>query len=206
LQALDDRPLQVGVVGLGAGTIAAYGKAGDAYTFFEIDPAVAAVARRYFTFLSDSPARTHVALGDGRLLLQRRDGAPPFDVLAIDAFSGDTIPVHLLTREAVALYLSRLAPRGVIALHVSNRHLDLRPVVRQIAADLGLQLAYVEDPEYESDGPEKSPSDWILLARERGVIDHALVREGTRELPSSPPRRAWTDDYSNIVQVMSLTK
>jgi hypothetical protein len=206
LQELDDQPLQVGVVGLGAGTIATYGKPGDTYTFFEIDPAVAAVARRYFTYLSDSPARTHVTIGDGRLLLQHRHDAPLFDVLAIDAFSGDSIPVHLLTREAVALYLSRLAPHGVIALHVSNRHIDLRPVVRQIAADLGLQLAYVEDPEHESDGPEKSSSDWILLARDRGVIDRDLVREGTRELPSSPPRRAWTDDYSNIVQVMSFTK
>ena len=206
LSALDDRPLQVGVVGLGAGTIAAYGKAGDRYRFYEINPAVADIAQRYFTFLSDSQAQVDIAIGDGRLLLQRPD-EPRFDVLAIDAFSGDSIPVHLLTREAVALYLERLQPHGVLALHVSNRHIDLRPVVARIAADRGLQLAYVEDKVEKGDGEDKSSSDWILLARDRTVLDLDLVRDGSRELPNKAPQlRLWSDDYSNIVQVMSLTK
>jgi hypothetical protein len=139
-------------------------------------------------------------------LLQRPD-EPRFDVLAIDAFSGDSIPVHLLTREAVALYLERLQPHGVLALHVSNRHIDLRPVVARIAADRGLQLAYVEDKVEKGDGEDKSSSDWILLARDRTVLDLDLVRDGSRELPNKAPRlRLWSDDYSNIVQVMSLTK
>jgi len=164
-----------------------------------------AVAQRYFTFLSDSPAAVHVHVGDGRLLLQHKQ-AQRFDVLAVDAFSGDSIPVHLLTREAVALYLERLKPGGVIALHVSNRYLDLRPVVARIAADMGLQSAYVEDEIAAHDGPEKSSSDWILLARERQVLDAATIQEATRELPDARPKKAWTDDYSNIAQVMALTK
>ena len=205
LRTMSDRPREVGVVGLGTGTIAAYGKPGDRYHFFEIDPAVVAVAQRYFTFLSDSPATVQVHVGDGRLLLQHGQ-AQRFDVLAVDAFSGDSIPVHLLTREAVALYLARLKPGGVIALHVSNRYLDLRPVVGRIAAEIGLQSAYVEDEIADHDGPEKSSSDWILLAREREVLDAATIQEATRELPEARPKKAWTDDYSNIAQVMALTK
>jgi hypothetical protein len=205
LRALSGRPLEVGIVGLGTGTIAAYGKPGDRYHFFEIDPAVVNVAQRYFTYLSDSLAAVQVHLGDGRLLL-RNGEARRFDVLAVDAFSGDSIPVHLLTREAVALYLERLEPDGVIALHVSNRYLDLRPVVGRIAADMGLQWAYVEDEIGEHDDPEKASSDWILLARERGVLDATLIQEAVRELPGAGPKRAWTDDYSNIAQVMALTR
>jgi hypothetical protein len=206
LRAFDDRPLQVGMVGLGAGTIAAYGRPGDSYTFFEIDAAVAEMAREYFSFLADSPATIHVLFGDGRLLLQRDSAATRFDVLAVDAFSGDSIPVHLLTREAVSLYLQRITRDGVIALHVSNSYLDLRPVVARIATELGLQIADIEDPLYQGDGPEKAASDWILLARDRAILDRPAIREGTRTLPAIPPGRAWTDDYSNIVQVMSWTK
>ena len=205
LRAMDDRPVEVGVVGLGAGTIATYGKPGDHYHFFEIDPAVVAVAQRYFTFLSDSFASVQVHLGDGRLLLQEIE-ATRFDVLAVDAFSGDSIPVHLLTREAMALYLERIKPGGVIALHVSNRYLDLRPVVGRIAADMGLAIAYVEDEIGKDDGPEKSSSDWILLARNRRVLDVAMIQEAVRDLPGAGPKKAWTDDYSNIAQVMALTK
>ena len=192
-------------MGLGTGTIAAYGKPGDRYHFFEIDPAVVTVAQRYFTFLSDSPASVQVHLGDGRLLLQRSE-APRFDVLAVDAFSGDSIPVHLLTREAVALYVERTKPSGVIALHVSNRYLDLRPVVGRIASDMGLHSAYVDDEIRAHDGPEKSSSDWILLARERAVLDLPIIQEATRELPGARRSKAWTDDYSNIAQVMALNK
>mgnify|MGYP001213520901 FL=1 len=204
LGTLADRPLAVGVVGLGAGTIAAYGKPGDSYRFFEIDPAVVGVAHRYFSFIADSDALVDVVLGDGRLTLQRDPDARRFDVLAVDAFSGDSIPIHLLTREAVALYMDRLKPQGVIALHVSNRYLDLRPVVTRIAADLGLQIAYVEDLEGDDDGPSKSASDWLLLARSRDVLDLPGIAAGARAPPAARPARAWTDDYSNIVQVLSL--
>ena len=188
LRAMHDRPVDVGVVGLGTGTIAAYGKPGDRYHFFEIDPAVVAVAQRYFTFLADSPAAVKLHVGDGRLLLQQ-GVAPPLDVLAVDAFSGDSIPVHLLTREAVELYLQRTKPGGVVALHVSNRYLDLRPVVARIAADMRLHVAYVDDEIQHDDGPEKSSSDWILLARDRAPLDVAMIREATRELPHAGRER-----------------
>jgi len=206
LHAYGERPLTVGVVGLGAGTLAAYGRRGDTYRFFEIDPDVVRVAREYFSFLGDCPAAVDVMVGDGRMLLQRGRDEPRFDVLAVDAFSGDSIPVHLLTREAVALYLDRVDADGVIALHVSNRYLDLRPVVERIATELKLQLAYVEDRIDDSDGPEKTSSDWILLARDRRVLDRDIIRTGTRPLPPSRPGRVWSDDYSNIVAAMSLVK
>jgi SAM-dependent methyltransferase len=204
LRAMHDRPRDVGVVGLGTGTIAAYGRPGDRYHFFEIDPAVVAVAQRWFTFLSDSPAAVKLHVGDGRLLLQQ-GVAPPLDVLAVDAFSGDSIPVHLLTREAVELYLQRVKPGGVIALHVSNRYLDLRPVVSRIAADIGLETAYVDDEISAHDGPGKASSHWILLARDRTLLDSEAIREAARELPPAR-RKAWTDDYSNIAQVLALKR
>jgi hypothetical protein len=202
LTALDDRALLVGAVGLGVGTIAAYGKQGDHYHFFEIDEAIVDAAYRYFSFIADSPATVHVSLGDGRLLLQDQ---PPrqFDVLVVDAFSGDSIPVHLLTREAVALYRQRIKPGGVIALHVSNSHLDLRPVVGGIAADLGLELAYVADGGVPGDA-SKSASDWILLANDRKVLDLPAIRQAAAAMPRSASARVWTDDYSNILQVMSF--
>jgi hypothetical protein len=202
LSALDDRRLVVGLVGLGAGTLAAYGKPGDTYRFYEIDPAVVDAARRHFSFLADSPARVDVRIGDGRLLLQAE---PPrsFDVLVIDAFTGDSIPLHLLTREALALYAERIKPQGVIALHISNRHLDLRPVVGRLAAELGLQLAYVADPESDTD-PDKVSSNWILLARDRSILDLPDIQEAAVELPHVRHRPLWTDDYSNILQVIAF--
>ena len=202
LQALADRPIEVGAVGLGAGTIAAYGKPGDRYRFFEIDAAIVAAAHRHFSFVADSRARVEVALGDGRLLLQDESDRR-YDVLVIDAFNGDAIPVHLLTREAVALYRDRLKRDGVIALHISNSHLDLRPVVARIAADTGLQAAWISDGGIQGD-PSVAVSDWILLAAGRGVLDLPAIREATTPLPPFADGRTWTDDYSNVPQVMTF--
>jgi SAM-dependent methyltransferase len=202
LRALADRPLQLGAVGLGAGTIASYGKPGDHYRFYEIDPAIVDAAHRHFSFIADSTATVDVRVGDGRLLLQGEAPAS-FDVLVVDAFSGDAIPTHLLTREAVALYRRRLKPGGVIALHLSNSHLDLRGVVGQIATELDLQLAYVADPGIAGD-VGSSASDWILLAEDRTVLDRPLIAQATKALPQRAHARAWTDDYSNIVQVLSF--
>ena len=201
-RALADRPLEVGAVGLGAGTIVAYGKQGDHYRFYEIDEAIVSAAHQHFSFIADSPATVDVAVGDGRLLLQA-EGQRRFDVLVVDAFSGDSIPVHLLTREAVELYRQRLKPGGVIALHVSNSHLALAPVVGRIAAELGLQAAFIADPGVEGD-PSTSVSDWVLLADERSVLDLPLIREATTPLPQGEGTRTWTDDYSNILQVLSF--
>jgi hypothetical protein len=200
LNALDARPAHVGIVGLGAGTLAAYGRRGDVYTFFEIDPAMVEAARQHFTYLADTPATIEVLTGDGRLLLQQQ-ADDRFDVLAVDAFSGDSIPVHLLTREAVALYAKKVTADGVIALHVSNRYLDLKPVVGQVAADLGLHTAYIDDRE-DKDRPEMSSSDWILLSRSRRVLDLPAIRDHASELPASNARHLWTDGFSNIVAVL----
>jgi hypothetical protein len=202
LMALADRPIEVGAVGLGAGTIATYGKPGDRYRFYEIDEAIVDAAHRHFSFVADSPAAVEVAVGDGRLLLQQEDSRR-FDVLVVDAFSGDSIPVHLLTREAVMLYRERVKPGGVIALHVSNSHLDLRPVVGRIAAELGLQLAYIADGGVEGD-VGTSASDWILLADDRRVLDLEPIRQATVPMPERAGARAWSDDYSNILQVLSF--
>lgn len=202
LASLADRPIEVGAVGLGVGTIAAYGKEGDHYRFYEIDAAVVRAAHEHFSFIADSPATVDVAVGDGRLLLQQETGRR-FDVLVVDAFSGDSIPVHLLTREAVELYRQRLAPGGVIALHVSNKHLALAPVVAGIAAELGLQLAYIADPGVEDD-PSTAVSSWVLLAEDRGVLDLPLIREAASPIPQRPGIRTWTDDFSNILQVLAF--
>jgi hypothetical protein len=187
-------------VGLGVGTLAAYGRRGDAYTFFDIDPAIADAARRHFSYLADTPATVEVVLGDGRLSLQQRS-AERFDVLAIDAFSGDSIPVHLLTREAIALYAARTTADGVIALHLSNRFLDLKPVVARVAADLALHAAYIDDPDEEG-RPDKSGSDWVLLSRSRRVLDLPALLGRSKALPESGPQHLWTDGFSNIVAVL----
>jgi hypothetical protein len=143
-----------------------------------------------------------VQIGDGRLLLQAE---PPqrFDVLVIDAFTGDSIPIHLLTREALVLYSERIKPQGVIALHISNRYLDLRPVIGRLAAEMGLQLAYVEERESDTD-PDKASSNWILLARDRSILDLPDIKEAVVDLPMTTRRPLWTDDYSNILQVISF--
>lgn len=200
IAAFAERPARVGVVGLGAGTLAAHGRPGDGYTFFEIDPAIDAAARRHFSFLVDTPAAVEVVLGDGRLSLQRRID-DRFDVLAIDAFSGDSIPVHLLTREAIALYAARTTADGVIALHLSNRYLDLKPVVARVAADLGLHAAYIDDPEEEG-RPDKTSSDWVLLSRTRRTLDLPAIRARSKPLPDAGPQHLWTDGFSNIVAVL----
>ena len=191
---------QVCIVGLGAGTLAAYGRSGDVYTFLDIDPAIADAARRHFSYLADSAARVEVEIGDGRLLLQRQPGAR-FDALLIDAFSGDSIPVHLLTREAIQLYADRTTEDGVIALHLSNRYLDLRPVVRRIAEDLGLHTAYIDDPQQKGRS-DQSSSDWILLAKTRRVLDLPAIKDHASALPQAGPQHLWTDGFSNVVAVL----
>ena len=204
LGALADAPIKVGAVGLGAGTIAAYGKAGDHYRFYEIDEAMVRAAHQHFSFIADSAATVDVAVGDGRLLLQA-ESDQRFDVLVVDAFSGDSIPVHLLTREAVELYRQRLKPGGVIALHVSNSYLALGPVVARIADELGLQVAFIADPGVQGD-PSSSVSDWVLLAEDRKVLDRPLIKEAATPIPQRADMRTWTDDYSNVLQVLSFRR
>jgi hypothetical protein len=195
-------PLRVGCVGLGVGTLAAYGRPGDAFVFYEINPQVIALSqgeRPTFTYLRESPAETTIVQGDARLSLERE---PPrqFDVLAVDAFSSDSIPVHLLTREAVAVYLRHLrAPDGVVAVHVSNRYLDLKPVTQGIAGVLGLRLGYF----FSMGILDAWPSDWILLAPGGELLDDPQVwGAGVPLAVNTPGLPVWTDSYSDLLRVI----
>jgi SAM-dependent methyltransferase len=197
-----DAPIRVGVIGLGAGTIAAYGRAGDVFRFYDIDPHVVELARSEFTYLADSAARVEIALGDARLALERE---PPqrFDVLAVDAFSSDAIPVHLITREALRSYLRHMQPDGIVAFHVSNRFLDLVPVVARVARENGAYAVLVRDDPEDDDPSLRSRSDWVLVSRDLGALEGGkIVEAGAVEAEDRPGWRTWTDDYSNLVQIL----
>ena len=196
--------MRIGVVGLGTGNLAIYGRAGDTVRFYEINPAIDAMAHdaQYFTYLSDSRANVDVVMGDARLSLERelREGHPQqFDVLVLDAFSSDSIPAHLLTKEAFAVYLQHLRqPDGVIAVHVSNRFLDLKRVAYALSDYYGQSTRRFSDP----GGPGVYKSDWMLLTNsvpllsDPELVKDALPRKLTR------PLRLWTDDYYNLFQIL----
>ncbi len=198
------KPLRIGVVGLGIGTIAAYGGPGETFRFYENNPEVLRLARdtRYFHYLEDTPAQVEVVLGDGRLSLEdelRRHRAQEFDLLALDAFSSDAVPVHLLTREAFAVYLAHLAPDGILAVNISNRSLDLRPVILKLAEHYRMAVAFLpkDNPE-----PYSLPSHWMLLARSPEVLGAPAIQAAKREVGQLPQVRLWTDDYTNLFQVL----
>jgi SAM-dependent methyltransferase len=194
-------PVKVGVIGLGTGTLAAYGRKGDEFRFYDINPQVVRVAQTLFTYLSDSGAKVDIALGDARLTLER-EAPQGFDILAVDAFSSDAIPVHLITKEALGVYLRHMKPGGVIAFHVSNRFLDLPPVVGRIAREHGLRALLVSD-EGKEDDDDHTKTDWVLLARDPKVLDAKEIQAGAPVPPAEHAGwRAWTDDYSNLVQIL----
>jgi len=190
--------LRIGAIGLGVGTVAAYAHSGDSLRFYEINPQVVAIASNpaYFTYLADSPAQIQIVPGDGRLSLERdavRADSPDFDLLVLDAFSGDSVPVHLLTREAFAVYLRCLRrPTGILAIHITNTYLDLRPVVVAAAEHYGLQTAWIYAT---GDGRIASDSEWMLLSS-------AELPKSSGDLSSLRPARLWTDDYSNLLQIL----
>jgi len=201
-QALQPRrPLaEIGVLGLGTGTIAAYGQHGERVTFYEIDPAVERIARNpeYFTYLADCRATVEVILGDARLSLVY--GAPrQFDLLVVDVFSSDSVPIHLITREALQIYLQRLAEHGLLAIHITNRYLDLTPILGELAEDAGVVARVREDCDTSELG--KDLSTWVVMARRAEDLlppvkdpDWAPLRLGSGHL--------WTDDFSNVVGVI----
>jgi hypothetical protein len=191
---------RIGVVGLGTGSVAAYGRPGQRLTYFEIDPTVVRISRDlgYFSYLRNCKADWDIRLGDARLTLAREpDGQ--FDVLLIDAFSSDAIPLHLLTREAVEMYFQKLAPRGLLMVHISNRHLNLEPVLGNLAADLGVVARVRCDEDESYDG--KCASTWILLCRDEKDLG-GLGTDDDWGAVETDSHRAWTDDFSNIVSVM----
>jgi len=190
---------RVGVIGLGVGTLASYGRPGDYYRFYEINPLVIQVARREFSYLNDCPARLDVVLGDARLSLER-EPRQNFDVLAVDAFSSDSIPVHLLTREAFSLYFGHLQPEGVLAVHISNTHLDLGPVVRSLAAALHKEALLFDTD--DDDEQEVYGATWVLLTGQPEVLRNPAFQQNGSPLKPRPGLRLWTDDYSNLFQIL----
>ena len=192
-------PMRVGIVGLGAGTIAAYGRPGDTYRYYEINPLVLRVAANEFSFLRDCTAQHDVVLGDARLVLERQPGQH-FDLLVVDAFSGDAIPVHLLTREAWALYWRHLNPDGVLAVHVSNGYLNLAPVVAMGAAESGKRAMKVS---YDgSNVDEEAASDWVLVSSRPGFFEQAELKRAAEGITPIAGLHAWTDDYSNVYKIL----
>ncbi|HWZ74502.1 MAG TPA: fused MFS/spermidine synthase, partial [Casimicrobiaceae bacterium] len=192
------RPLKIGVIGLGAGTLATYGSKGDIYRFYDINPAVIVIANRDFTYLRDSDATIQTPLGDARLNLER-EAPQGFDLLAIDAFSSDSIPVHLLTNEALTVYVKHMKPGGIIAFHLTNRFLDLIPVVKQLADAHHLFSVLVTD---EGNEGIASRSDWVLLSDREASLQVPQIAEAASEIPVRENLRLWTDDFNNIVQIL----
>jgi spermidine synthase len=192
-------PQRVGLVGLGVGTLTAYARRGDHYRLYELNPAVPDLARRHFTYLADCAGDAQVVLGDARLSLERE---PPqqFDVLAVDAFSSDSIPVHLMTQEALAVYLRHLRPGGVVVFHVSNRYLKLAPVVRQLAATAGLQAwQFIDAPPKSA---HLSRSDWVAVTANTALLQAWRDQGAGQPVEPLPGLRLWRDDQYDLLQVL----
>jgi hypothetical protein len=204
LNAIDHTGRSIAVVGLGAGTLAAWGRPGDSFRFYEINPDVEQIARTWFSYLSRSKAQTTVVLGDARVQLQREMNSGQsrdFDLIAVDAFSGDSIPMHLLTAECADIYRRRLKPGGVLALHISNRALDLGPVARGMAGYLGWPAAQVVSSDDPSTG--ESSSRWVLITSDQDLLDRAgLARRSSNWSAHSPI--LWTDDFASLWPVLKF--
>jgi hypothetical protein len=196
--ALPPGSRRVGIVGVGVGTLAAYGRPGDVFRYYELDPNVVRLAREHFSFLEDSPATVELALGDGRLSLERE---PPqrFDLLVLDAFSSDAVPAHLLTLEAGASYARHLAADGVLAFQVSNRYLQLAPVVKRLAESLALEAVQVVD--WTPKGGHLTTSEWVIVSANRVVLE-ALRAGGATPVVVPAAFRPWTDDFNDLFSVL----
>jgi len=190
-------PIRVGIVELGVGTLATYGRPGDSYRFYEINPEVIRLANRYFTFLTDCQAQVEHIVGDARLSLEH-EPSQQFDVLILDAFSGDAIPAHLLTRKAGEIYRRHLKPEGVLAVHISNLHFDLRPVVAGLGEHLGLVSAAVFSKRNDELGTKNSL--WMVLSRDADRLQFDDVDEVP--LPPNNRRFLWTDHRSNLFEIL----
>jgi hypothetical protein len=201
--SLEQKP--VAIVGLGAGGLACYGNAASSWTYYEIDPLVERIARneRYFTFLRDCPPHVRVVIGDARLTLRDAPDST-YGLILVDAFSSDAIPTHLLTREAIAGYMQKLAPEGVLALHISNRHIDLAPVVGNLAVDAGLVGRLSEFPKPEGNGLNAAHAQLAVLARKESDLGQIAASNLWGALPREPQTRIWSDGYINILAALRM--
>lgn len=191
--------INVGVVGLGAGTLAVYGRKGDNYRFYEINPQVIDVAMKEFTYLTSTPAKIENLLGDARLTMER-ETPQNYDVLAIDAFSSDSIPTHLMTHQAMGVYLKNMKPDGVIAFHVTNRFLHLAPVVKRIADENGLHTVLISDE--PDDASDFAKTDWVLVSRSEKALAHARIAAAKEPIGEIPGLRLWTDSFNNLFKIL----
>jgi hypothetical protein len=200
MQAQEGAPRRIGVLGLGCGTLAAYGKAGDTFRIYEINPLVLQLAHTQFSYLDDTPAKVEIAVGDARLQLESE---PPqrFDLLVMDAFSGDSVPVHLITREAFRTYFRHLKPNGILAVNITNSFLDLEPVIERAATDFGkLAFAYQWEPDYEE--VMCFSCAWALILSPDALAAHPELGRRTKRLRPHPHFREWTDDFSNLYSIL----
>jgi spermidine synthase len=193
------RARNIGVIGLGAGTIAAYGRPGDHITFYEINPAVAPIAHEVFTYVRESGAQTQIVDGDGRLSLANEQ-PQHFDVLVVDAFSGDAIPLHLLTTQALELYRKHLAPGGILAFHISNRHVDLEPPIALLAQSAGMTAMRFTTGANDERG--EFAATWMLVTENPAFFTQPEVAIDARRPEQKPGMKVWTDDYSSLLPVL----
>ena len=199
----EGRARKVGVIGLGAGTMAAYGRDGDTMQFYEINPLVEGIARELFTYLRESRARVSMVEGDARVSLTQ-EAPQGFDVLVVDAFSGDAIPVHLLTVEALREYRRHMAPGGVIAFHVSNQYLNLAPVLERLAESGGMEARMVDSPGREDRG--EYTARWVLLSDSDRLFARKEFAWAAERIADVPGVRVWTDDYSSLLPIVRWGK
>ncbi len=203
IKHLPKGPRRVGIIGLGIGSLSAYARPGDVYRFYDINPLVEEVARQKFSYLSDCRGKVEVLIGDGRLLLEQENDQH-YDLLVVDAFSSDSIPVHLLTVEALQLYFRHLKPDGILALHISNIHLDLAPVIDRIRSALNKQAILITNE--GDDDEEIYGSDWVLMTSTRDLCEVSEIKKVAVDLRSRKGLRVWTDNYSNLVQILKINK
>jgi SAM-dependent methyltransferase len=199
-------PLHVGVIGLGVGTLAAYGREDDTFRFYEINPDVVALAKGeggFFSYLQDSAATVRIVMGDARLSLERevrQAEVPKLDLLVVDAFSGDSIPVHLLTREAVELYLKRLRPGGVLAFHISNRYFNLWPVTARLVRSLNLQAVLIHAVKDNERGD--STSFWVLATEDAALLAQPVISTAATNVAVAASAPLWTDQLSDLFRAL----
>jgi spermidine synthase len=204
MNELRPQPRKIGIIGLGAGVVAAYGRQDDEIVFYEISPKVIDIEKKDFTFLRDTPAKVApVVLGDGRLSLER-EAPRQYDVLGIDAFSGDSIPMHLVTREAMQLYLKHIKPDGVIVFQATNRYIDLLPVIKRHAKDLGLHAVLVSDSPGSSTGADYwlSSTDQVLVTRDKALLEHPRLKEAISEIKDRADLPTFTDAHHNLFRIL----
>ena len=205
LTALERPSRRIAVIGLGTGTLAAWGRTGDTFRFYEINPAVEDIANAWFTFLKDSKARTEVVLGDARVQMERElasGQSHDFDVIAVDAFSSDAIPLHLLTAECGDIYRQRLAPGGLLLLHISNRLLNLEPVARGFAQHLGWRAAVFSSGDNLETG--ESSSTWVLITNNADFFLRPGMAQEVEWVGKGRQPNTWTDDFASLWQVLKF--